>query len=264
MKFFKKSLSIFLATLMIFAVLSCSASALERKTEIHVQVEGITKTLFDDSIKISKKATVLDALSATGLDLVVTDSEYGKYITSIEGEAAGTFGGWDGWLYELNGVELSVSVDQAEIGDSFNLLAYYGDPYGVGMQYPVANQRVSEGYITFTSTDTVTNWDTGESVTSENPVVGATVTFDDGTVLTTDSEGKIYLTEELMQKGVHFYKIEKYAENGLPVVLRTEGWYAVNPGAPEGAVLNIIEFFAKIYNWFVNLFQKIIGIFKGQ
>ncbi len=257
----KKTLSIIMAALMLFAMASF-AFAEDAQTDLKVEIEGIKKTLFNGTVTVSKSASVLDVVYETGLDVVAEDSSYGgKYISSIGGDAAGTFGGWDGWLFELDGVESYLSVDQATVGDSSFLLFYYGDPYGeAGMQRPQADEHISDGYITFTSADTVTDWTTGESTTTVNPVADATVTFSDGTVLKTDETGKVNLKYKLQKAGNYTYTVEKYAESGLPLVLRTTGSYSVE--GPDSFGLKVNVFFEAVKDWFNNIFQKIAALFN--
>lgn len=244
----KKTLSVIMAALMIFAMAS-SAFAADAKTDLKVEIEGITKTLFDGTVTVSKSDTVLDALRATGVEVVATESQYGAYIVSIGGDAAGKFGSWDGWLFMLDGKEISASADLVKVGEAKEMTVYYGDPYGIGMQYPEADEHISEGYITFTSADTVTDWETYESTTTVNPVADATVTFSNGTVLKTDKDGKIELTKDLKKAGSYTYTIEKYSDKGCPLVLRTTGEYS-------------ISFFEMIRNWFISLFAKIAALFN--
>lgn len=57
-------------------------------------------------------ATVLAALQATGVDATVEDSEYGKYISALNGAAAE---GSSGWIYTVNGQEVMESADQCQL-----------------------------------------------------------------------------------------------------------------------------------------------------
>ena len=265
MKFLKKSLSVLLALVMCVTCMSVCASAAwwnSKTMDAHIIVEGISKTLYDEWIEVSKTATVLEALTATGLSFETKETEYGLYVTSIEGDEEKTFGGWDGWIFELDGEICEESVDKARLSFDdgiYVVIFYYGDPYGShGMQYPNVQQDI-DGVITVTSEDTVKNWETGESVTTVNPVVGATVSFDDGTVvLITDSEGKVYIPEEL-KDGFHTYTIERYAEDGCPTVLRSTYEY----GALGQPSVPIPDFIYKIILWFESVFAKLKEFFSG-
>ena len=53
-------------------------------------------------------ATALTALEATDAETVIEDSQYGKYITTINGQAAE---GSSGWVYTVNGEQVMEAVD---------------------------------------------------------------------------------------------------------------------------------------------------------
>ncbi len=59
-------------------------------------------------------ATAFDAFQAAGIEAVVEDSEYGKYISSIGGKAAE---GTSGWVYTVNGQQVMESIDSFKLSD---------------------------------------------------------------------------------------------------------------------------------------------------
>lgn len=59
-------------------------------------------------------ATAFDAFEAAGIDAVVEDSEYGKYISSIGGKGAE---GTSGWVYTVNGEQVMESIDSFKLSD---------------------------------------------------------------------------------------------------------------------------------------------------
>lgn len=59
-------------------------------------------------------ATAFDAFEAAGIDAVVEDGEYGKYISSIGGKAAE---GTSGWVYTVNGEQVMESIDSLKLSD---------------------------------------------------------------------------------------------------------------------------------------------------
>ena len=65
-------------------------------------------------VTVSEGATVLDALNASGIDAVIEDSSYGKYLTSLNGTAAE---GTSGWVYTVNGNEVMESIDTCVLSD---------------------------------------------------------------------------------------------------------------------------------------------------
>ena len=193
---------------------------------VKLRIEGINENLFYDDVTVpytSESLTVQDMIVYADEQnenlTVVGAAGASPYITSINGDAAGTFGGWDGWLYTINGEELPTDISGAYLYEGDEVLFYYGDPYGVGMQYPEVDlSEIDKRVIKFTSKDTT--YDSSYNpIVSVNPVEGATVYFE-GTEYVTDEEGKITVQRDLLSEGVHAIQIEKKAENGLPLVLR--------------------------------------------
>ena len=193
---------------------------------VKLRIEGINANLFYDDVTVTytgEQLSVQDFIIYADEQIedltVVGATGTSPYVTVINGDTASTFGGWDGWLYTLNGEELPVGINEAYLKDGDEVLFYYGDPYGVGMQYPVIDLSETEKCVLkFTSTDTTYGEDYAPIITV-NPVVGMTVTFD-GRDYTTDSDGKIVIERSVFTKGKHAIAIDKKAENGLPLVLR--------------------------------------------
>lgn len=71
---------------------------------------------------ISADATVLDVLEGTTLDVVVEDSQYGAYVTSIAGVAADAT---HGWTYTVNDQQPTESAGSLKIVDGDNVVWNY-------------------------------------------------------------------------------------------------------------------------------------------
>lgn len=75
--------------------------------------------------EVPEGGTVLDALTASGIEFESEDSEYGAFVTSIAG-VAGTDS--TGWVYTVNGEEIMESADAhvVEGGDviTWSLIAW--------------------------------------------------------------------------------------------------------------------------------------------
>ena len=66
-------------------------------------------------VKVAQEeATVLAAVEASGVDAVIEDGPYGKYITSIGGKAAE---GSSGWVYTVNGEQVMEAIDVCTLDD---------------------------------------------------------------------------------------------------------------------------------------------------
>lgn len=234
----RKLFSSLLALALVLGICAPSAFAEDTLT-LTLRIEGVRENLFyktvevpvADAATLQAALTYIDAqedtLTLTGVDTA--------YITDINGEAAAQFGGWDGWMYRVNGAEPPVGIDGFALTDGDSVVLYYGDPYGVGMQYPVADtSALASGKLKFTSTDTTYDA-AGTPSTAENPVTGATVTWlsgDVSTEYTTDENGEITLDTSLLTEGAHALQIAKVSDTGIPLVLRFAPDYTVEVAAP--------------------------------
>lgn len=183
-----------------------------------LRIEGISSCICDKEVFLPAKdssVTAADILSfADELDdsFALTGLADG-YITAVNGDTAASFGGWDGWLFTVNGESSPVGMNDTEISDGDDIVLYFGDPYGVGMQFP--NMSREENTLTFTSLDTFYD-ETGNPFTVENPVADMTV-FCGGEKYITDENGSVTVSAP-----TSVISYEKYAESGLPLVLRSK------------------------------------------
>ena len=271
MKLFKKTLCVLLAALLLGCT-ALTAFAAEGDVTVSLRVEGITDCLFYDNVTVAADATALDALKAADaasddLTLTVTESEYGAYLAAINGLFAGsqTTKGWDGWMFRVNDEAVSVGIDAYTVSNGDSVVVYYSDEYGdTGMLYPEINlDGLMEGKISFTSATTEYDPETWEPTVKQVPVTGYTLIWD-GEKIIADEEGVAHLTEAQIADGDHSVQIERYAENGLPTVLRFAPDYGVTIGSaedPDDSQDQPQGLFARIIAFFRNLFQKIAAFF---
>lgn len=199
---------------------------------ISIRIEGISGNFYDQTISIPyvDTLTVQEALeyADTQSDDITITGVSAAYITDINGDTSASFGGWDGWMYSVNSVEAAVGIDGCLLQEDDSILLYYGDPFGVGMQYPLIDDSgIDSGILKFTSNDTTYDSDWNPVVAS-NPIKSATVTWyyeDTSATFTTDANGEVIIPQELLLPGTHRVQIEKYGttasmEKYLPLVLR--------------------------------------------
>ncbi len=122
-------------------------------------------------------------------------------------------------------------IDGTILNDGDTVLLYYGDPYGIGMQYPLVDtSNLQNGLIRFTSIDS--SYDENYSATvTENPVIGASVTWyynDSSETYITDDKGEIKIKEEQLTQGNHQIQISKSNNTGIPLVLRLPPDYCIS------------------------------------
>ncbi|WP_304427213.1 DUF4430 domain-containing protein [uncultured Adlercreutzia sp.] len=79
-------------------------------------------------VTVPDGATVLDALEATGWEVQSEDSEYGVFVTSINGIANGSEGEASGWVYTVNNEQVMEGCDAKTLaaGDSVQWSFYVG------------------------------------------------------------------------------------------------------------------------------------------
>lgn len=235
-KIFKKIVILMLSIILFNSVsASTTAYAVENTMDITLQVEGIEENLYYDTLKIPYKdrLTLQDALSYIDLkeeSLSITGVD-NAYITDINGETAGKFGGWDGWLFKVNGIEAMVGIDSTILNDGDSIVLYYGDPYGVGMQYPIVDtSKLKDGILIFTSSDTTYD-ENYNAIVNINPVIGASViwNYDDlSETYVTDNDGEIKIKQEQLTQGNHVIQISKYHNTGIPLILRYSPDYTIS------------------------------------
>lgn len=225
---FLKSLLTFGAALLVSASLLIVPAAAEEDTiTFTLRIEGIKSCLFYETVTVPSDGTpslqeALLYLDEKNDDLTITGLDK-AYITAINGETAATFGGWDGWLFRANDEEPPVGIDAYVLKADDSIVFFYGDPYGVGMQFPQADiSKIADGIIRFTSMDTVYDEDSQPS-TQTNPVKGATVVWKSGAEsasYTTNDNGEIQIDAKLLTPGQHSVSISKNGDTELPLVLR--------------------------------------------
>ena len=259
MKMFKKSLSVLLAAIMLF---SFAAFAFAADGSVKLRVEGIDKCFFYGDVEIEDGATVQQLFEAAAakdksFTFTVEDSDYGPYLTAINGLAAGTKTEkmWDGWQYTINGVDgFSFSTDTVKNGDS--VLFYYSDQWGeTGFYFPEidTSELDSEGKLYFTITETVYA-DDGTPSQEKTRLKDYTLIWD-GKKIKSEKDGAAKIPFSSLKSGSHSVQIEKYASNGLPLVLRFEPDFTVNTDMGMGNLKIVLVFFRRM----ISLVSSVLG-----
>lgn len=189
----------------------------------NVRIEGSAETLLNASVTLKGcDLNLIDAikavLDANSISYIIEDSEHGAYIKSINSETAGKFGGWDGWLVTLNGIELSGSADTYLLANGDSILVYYGmfSPGTLIPSYTLSTTSFKKN-VSFTVTVTGTYFDYTTSQNVTLPVAGATVEVG-GVKYTTDETGVATITPS--SSGTKLVKIYKDNQNSYPSIVR--------------------------------------------
>lgn len=175
---------------------------------VFVDIEGAEGNIALTSGTFAKDGTVtvadvLKAIDEADDTLEITGIDEG-YITTVNGLTAGTFGGYDGWMYavkyytalEDGTIGMSIDVPMVGVGDykiedSCVIVLYYGD-YGI----PFAETDVDEnGMINLVTYTPVYAEDYSVSDFTKAPLAEGTFTF---VPVTTDEEGNEVLGEAIV------------------------------------------------------------------
>lgn len=234
----KKILSVFLVCLMLAGAVSVSVTA-DNDTllvsagdvSFDVRVEGIKGNLLYKKGESAAAGTVLlDALKALLDGEKIAYQEADGYVSKIGEDAAATFGGWDGWVYYINGAEASVGMNDYVIQNGDSFVVCYADPYGdPATLFPqVSAERDAKGIVTLVVSASVASFDENWNMSVEiRPVADATVTVD-GTALKSGADGRVRLGAEDSKKDKVTVQLDKTAENGKPLVVRLAADHTVS------------------------------------
>ena len=198
--------------------------------EVQLRIEGAEKTLLEAIVELDENDTALTvlerALAAAKLTCTVKDSQYGgKYVSEIAGETEATIGGYDGWLYYVNGVAPTDTMDVHALADGDVLLLVYGN-YDILNAIVTSSRKGAAAYVTAE----VTTYDAeGNATTTVQPVAGVTVAVEGGETYVTDEKGVAALNETDSAKEAVTVSVSKYAENKLPLIIRGTGTLSLLP-----------------------------------
>lgn len=219
MKKTAKIISASLATLLITSSAVTAFAAEEKDINVSLRIEGIDSCLLYNSYELSEGSTASDLIQyADKLSdaITVTGAENG-YITDVNGESAGKFGGWDGWQYTVNAVSPSVGVNDYTLKNNDTVVLYYGD-YPCFIPQIDTSALYTDGKLSFTAEQTTYDSDWNPTV-STVAIADMTVTFD-GHTYTTDENGSITLSKADFTSGEHSVQVAKKNANGAPAVCR--------------------------------------------
>lgn len=97
---------------------SAGGDAAEAKVAVSVTMpEGADAASENVEVTVPAEGTVYDALMATGWDVQAEDSDYGKYVTSINGIANGSAGEMSGWVFTVNNEQVMEGCDACKLAD---------------------------------------------------------------------------------------------------------------------------------------------------
>ena len=198
---------------------------------VTVQIEGKDGNLFYGKVPLAEGDSVLQvaekAFEQSGIEYTVAASYYGgSYITQAAGLQEGAFGGYEGWLYYVDGVSPAVSMSLSLLSGGEHVVLVYAD---FDVLVPIVEAaRDYKGGVTLSLTADVTTYDENWNATvTRQPVAGALLTVE-GQALTTDEQGKVLLPEALWAEESLSVQVEKHNDVGLPAVIPFAPDYTVS------------------------------------
>lgn len=207
-----------------------------------IQVEGPQGTIAEGKATGSNVLGALqNLLTKKQIPITVTDSSYGKYVSAINNVAAGSYGRYDGWMYDVNrGGQWTfpaVGMEAFELQKSDKVVVYYSgsdtqliDSVQVTPSTPKAGEAFT---VAVQKTVSVWNGTSSEVVTSAAADVQVKI---GSKTVTTNADGVAAFSNGISQAGSYAIDITGYVTDNAPHVVRAtssiviaEGT-ATNPG----------------------------------
>lgn len=214
-----------LAAVLIFCMSICAFGA--ENATVNLRIEGCYETFFSGEMEIPSDGIlwtgVKSVLEENNISFTASPSAYGGiYVSEIGGDSSSMFGGYEGWMYTVNGVSPYDTMDAYVLNDGDDVVIYFGDYSGtvspvVSVSSPVpmeGDDVVISVYKTVDLYDESWNYIGSETT----PVENAVVTFD-GNEFLTDENGAASISS--VSKGAHTYSVKKNTENSYPELIRT-------------------------------------------
>ena len=204
--------------------------------KVTLQVEGIEGNVFYGKVTLTEGATALsvleEALKSIQMDYVIKDSQYGgKYISSIGKDVEATYGGYDGWMYYVDGQSPMFSIDSCPVEAGQQVLVTYGD---MNLVLPIITAaRDHKGLVTVKAEADVTYYDESWNASIVREPMAAVKLTVDGVEYTTDDKGCALLSAEDSAKAAVRLQVEKIAEGGAPLLARLAPDYQLDLSALE-------------------------------
>jgi len=232
----KKTIALVLALLM----MSCACTAfaandllviapnpMAKPDTLDLQIIAPDGQLLWTCASIEEEDTVLNVvqrvLKEQEISYTVVESPYGgNYISELKGWTEGAYGGYEGWLYYVDGVSPMVGIGSYVPQGGELVQVIYAD---FDLLVPVVEAaKDHKGSVTLTVTADVTTYDeNGNATVTREPVAGATLTVNDKTYVT-DEQGKAQIDEQ----GVVTLQVEKKNAMGLPALLPVAPGYTLD------------------------------------
>lgn len=220
-------LSAVVLTILCLIIIPGSLAQGNENQGVTLRVEGIEANIFSGTIELPAGGetvtalTVLkEALNGDGIEFEIKEADFGSYVASINNENEATFGGFDGWIFAVNGELAATGAADYEVRENDEILFYYGlfppDTLIPSVEISPAQPKVDES-IQITVTASYYDWTENKDITVA--VENAAVAFEESVYLT-DAKGQATIPA-VQEAGTYSFYVDKDSEGVLPVIART-------------------------------------------
>lgn len=194
--------------------------------KVNVRVEGIEKNILHEDVLLSsdKEETALDVLKKVldknKIEYEIQSGSFGDFIKNINGDESGKFGGYDGWLYLVNGEMAPVGVGEYKVLPGDELVIYYGmfTPDTLVPIVSISPEKPMPGEaLTVTVSSSYYDWSTEKMV--DVKIKDARVSINNKNYLT--DENGVVVIKGINLPGEYQLKVSKENENSYPSIVRT-------------------------------------------
>ncbi len=196
------------------------------KATVKVRIEGIEDNILNEEVTVKGSLNVLNAikkaLDRENISYNIEKSQYGAYIKGINGEVAGKFGGWDGWLFLVNGISASESADSIKVNDGDYILLYYGMFEPDTLIPKISAPNTVKAGKRFTVKVSSSYYDWNDNAEKEVFIENATVEIN-GEKYSTDKNGEAEIS--VLTPGDYEIKVYKNNISSYPSIVRSEPFY---------------------------------------
>jgi trimeric autotransporter adhesin len=198
------------------------------KVSANIRIEGIDKTIVSNNYKLNNRivndyngkaydskiisayAFLMKALKDNNISSVADYSYGAPYVSTINNIKGGKFGGWDGWMFLVNGMDPGKAMTDVDIKEGDNIVVYYGD-YGIApilLDIKTKIDQASNIYLEIAAT------------VSGKPTQGITINIDGKNVGVTGDNGILNYKIDKSQEITIF--AENNDKDGKPLNIRSE------------------------------------------
>ncbi|MCY9656425.1 DUF4430 domain-containing protein [Paenibacillus chondroitinus] len=254
-KMHRKAMSSLMSLVMVLSVLFTAIApanpifaANQGPVSVGLHIEGPQGLIHEG---VAEGSNALEALQAdlrqAQIQLDITNSAYGPYVSGINGIHAGLYNGYDGWNFAVKRqgqwIIPAVGMDQFELESNDQVSVYYGD-FNTQLVQSISIQPGDvKANQPFSVTVTKSTYDWSSNQLINSPASGVKVTVG-GTAVVTNPNG-IAAFDKGVSAGNYSLEVTDYQATAAPGIVRATQPLTVNtaPAIPVGNLTLSVEKF---------------------